>query len=291
MARKKLDFERRTAVAILPNLLTMGNAICGFGAIVFISGAAAGWDKTQNLRMAFEDGKLSAAGWLILLAMVFDALDGKVARMTKQVSDLGAHLDSLCDAVTFGVAPALLVWKTIYLLPSDVIHIPQKVAWVLAVLYLSCALLRLARFNAETKLTDSPHLVFNGLPSPAAAGVIASLSILSVDIFTGSDYRYLEVVYIFFLLIPVLALILGMLMVSKIKYYHVLNNFTAGKRTLGFFVQVLFLLGALFIFPYYSLPIAMLFLIYAFSPPLKAIARRSPAKEVAAVDPAGRRAE
>ncbi len=281
MARKRLDFEKRTAVSILPNLLTMGNGICGFGAIVFIAGAAAEWDKTQNLRLAFQDGKLSIAGWLILLAMIFDALDGKVARITKQVSDLGAHLDSLCDAVTFGVAPAFLVWKTIYLLPADVIHIPQKVAWVLAVLYLACVLLRLARFNAETNLTEGAHLFFNGLPSPAAAGVIASLSILNTDIFTDSDFKYVEVVYIFFLVIPVIALVLGLLMVSKLRYYHVLNNFTAGKKTLGFFVQLLFLLGALFIFPYFSLPIAVLFLIYAFSPPIKAVFRKQPAREAA----------
>jgi CDP-diacylglycerol--serine O-phosphatidyltransferase len=292
MGRKRLDFDRRSAVSVVPNLLTLGNAVCGFGAIVFIAGAAAGWDKSQDLRLAFEDGKLAAAGWLILLAMIFDALDGKVARITQQVSEIGAQLDSLCDAVTFGVAPAFLVWKTISLLPKEVIHINQKVAWVFAVLYLACVLLRLARFNAED-LSEKAHMSFRGLPSPAAAGVIASLSILNSELFTDSDFRYVGVVYAFFLVIPVLALILGLLMVSKVRYLHILNSVSRGKRTFGFMVQVVFFLGALFILPYYSLPVAGIFLVYAFWPPILALLRGKLFAEETASDspPAERSAE
>lgn len=274
MVRRRIDFDKKSAVAVLPNLLTMGNAICGFGAVVFISGAAVGWDKTGDLRAAFADGKLSTAGWLVLLAMIFDALDGKVARITKQVSDIGAQLDSLCDAVTFGVAPAFMVWKTVSLLPKEVIHIPPKVAWVFAVLYLACVLLRLARFNAETELTEGAHLSFRGLPSPAAGGVIASLSILNIEVFLDYDARYPDLVYAIFLVIPILALLLGLLMVSKIKYPHILNVLSTGKKPFGFMVQVIFVLGALLILPYYSLPLAGAFLLYSFTPPFKFLARK-----------------
>jgi CDP-diacylglycerol--serine O-phosphatidyltransferase len=274
MVRRRLEFDKKSAVAIIPNLLTMGNAICGFGAIVFIAGAAANWDGTGDLRLAFSDGKLSMAGWLILLGMIFDALDGKVARITKQVSDIGAQLDSLCDAVTFGVAPAFMVWKTVSLLPSEVIHIPPKVAWVLAVLYLACVLLRLARFNAETDLTEGAHLSFEGLPSPAAAGVIAALSILNIEIFNDSNARYPGLVFAFFLVIPIVALILGLLMVSKIPYPHILNTISKGKKPFGYMVLVIFVLAALFILPYYSLPLAGVFMLYSFGPLARSIIQK-----------------
>ena len=110
------------------------------------------------------------AGWLIFLAMIFDALDGHVARLAKTTSDFGAQLDSLCDVVTFGVAPAFLLVK---MCPGFTFNHSQMV-WIIAAAYACCAALRLARFNVETDDEDD-HMNFSGLPSPAAASVVGEL--------------------------------------------------------------------------------------------------------------------
>src|SRR5581483_9814286 len=107
------------------------------------------------------------SGWLIFLAMIFDALDGHVARLAKTSSDFGAQLDSLCDVVTFGVAPAFLLVK---MCPSQTFLHSGRV-WMIAASFAACAALRLARFNAETH-EDDDHLNFTGLPSPAGAAAI-----------------------------------------------------------------------------------------------------------------------
>lgn len=256
MKRRGKKFRHRTqraVAALLPNLLTLGNAICGFGAIVFIAGAASDWSPEEGLLIAFADGKLQIACWLIFAAMIFDALDGSVARMTRQTSNLGAQLDSLCDAVTFAVAPAFLVWKLIALLPHSVIHIPQKVAWVLAVLYLACGILRLARFNIETAPDEKKHDGFHGLPTPAAAAVIASLTLLAVDILVEGGEAYVWATQAFFLAIPIIAFFLGILMVSRVPYPHTVNRFLRGRRSFSQLVQVVFFLAVLALIP---LPLA-----------------------------------
>ncbi|MHC5035778.1 MAG: CDP-diacylglycerol--serine O-phosphatidyltransferase [Planctomycetota bacterium] len=272
---------RRAVAALLPNLLTLGNAVCGFGAIVMIAGAASGWTEEQGLMAAFEDGKLRYACWLIFAAMVFDALDGSVARMTRQTSNLGAQLDSLSDAVTFAVAPAFLVWKIISLLPKDVIHIPQKMAWVLAVLYMVFGLLRLARFNIETASRDGRHEYFKGLPTPAAAAVIASLTWLAVDIFLDSGDKYAWVPKVFFLVIPVVTLFLGGLMVSRVPYPHVLNRLFRGRRSFAYLVQVIFILALLALIPYLSLAIALVLTLYVCSGLVVYLRTRVPEKKPA----------
>jgi len=261
---KKLRVQtRRAAAAILPNMLTLGNAVCGFGAIVFIAGASSNWSTGDGLFAAFRDGKLVFACWLIFAGMIFDALDGAVARMTRQSSNLGAQLDSLSDAVTFTVAPAFLVWKVISLLPLDIVHIPRKVAWVLAVLYMVCGILRLARFNVETA-DDAKHKGFHGLPSPAAAAVIASLTLLAVDIFVEGGGKNVWVPHAFFLAIPVIAFFLGILMVSRVPYPHVLNRLIRGRRPFAYLVQLVFLIAILALLPY-SVSLALLASLYVVS--------------------------
>src|SRR5262249_4385625 len=123
----------------------------------------------------FVDFNFAAAGWFILAAMIFDMFDGYVARLSKTASKFGGELDSLCDAISFGVAPAFLLLKMGPGWDRPLFH--QFLAGV-AALYMVCAVLRLARFNVENSTDAASHKRFRGLPSPGAAGCLASLAIL-----------------------------------------------------------------------------------------------------------------
>jgi CDP-diacylglycerol--serine O-phosphatidyltransferase len=170
--RRKI--RHRKVFAVLPTLLTLCNAACGFGAISIA--AKVGPDHFKGI-------ELITAAQLIFLAMLFDALDGSAARLTNQTSDFGAQLDSLCDAISFGVAPAFIMLQLIHPdhhLMDTIVQAPfnyhPRILWGIAVLFMWCALLRLGRFNVESDEEDS-HEFFSGLPSPAAAGVVASFPI------------------------------------------------------------------------------------------------------------------
>src|SRR5207237_5356422 len=136
----------------------LGNAVCGFAALAFASKI----DPNNSSTDVF----FAWSAWLIFGAMVFDGLDGYVARLSKTSSDFGGQLDSLCDAISFGVAPAFLL----LLLGREWGEHPviQKAIAVVAVLYMACAILRLARFNVENSPDPAAHKRFKGLPSPAA---------------------------------------------------------------------------------------------------------------------------
>src|SRR5438552_10995733 len=157
-------------IAIIPTLLTLGNAVCGLASMACAS-------KIGSAGLPADgDPYFTLSGWLIIAAMLFDALDGYVARLSKSASDFGLQLDSLCDAISFGAAPAFLLlrlgpgWQ-----PVPRLH--QALA-VIATLYMVCAILRLARFNIESTLEPTNQKRFRGLPSPGAAGSVASLAIL-----------------------------------------------------------------------------------------------------------------
>ena len=167
------------------------------------------------------------SGGLIFLAMVFDALDGFAARLTKSASDFGGQLDSLCDAVSFGAAPAFLLLK----LTQEWQHPPlvRKVVGVIAALYMICAILRLARFNLENAPDPNAHKRFKGLPSPAAAGCVASLAILRTALpfhgFAGlSEEIVLKALLVF---APAGTLAVALLMVSRIAFPHFVNQLFA----------------------------------------------------------------
>ena len=158
-------------IAVFPTLLTLGNLICGFFAIV----VAARIEKPAAVKVVniFDTGNVMLSGCLIFVAMIFDGLDGYVARLTRVSSDFGAQLDSLCDVVSFGVAPGFLLVK----MCPRFTYLHDRAVWVIAAAYAACAALRLARFNVETS-DDDDHLHFSGLPSPAAAAVIAGFAIM-----------------------------------------------------------------------------------------------------------------
>lgn len=254
-------------VAVLPTLFTLGNLVCGFFALVVASRVDKPLDaeipKAADLRiispskavLAFDPDdpvhNAMLAGWLIVLGMVFDALDGHVARLARASSDFGAQLDSLCDLVTFGVAPAFLLVK---MCPS-VTHVHREV-WIVAAAFASCAAIRLARFNVETG-EDDDHLSFNGLPSPAAAASIASFAILFYSLRReGNDFLYAEEVdRVLQIVLPFFASLVSVLMVSRIPYPHVVNQVFRGQRSVGHVVSLVFALVAVMVIRSWSVPL------------------------------------
>ena len=147
----------RKGIHILPSLFTTGNVFCGFYSFI-----------------AALNDKYYLAAWAIVLAIIFDVLDGRIARMTKTTSAFGMQYDSLADVISFGMAPAFLCYAWV-LKPFG------RVGWMAAFLYLLCAALRLARFNTTKPDTQSQHFI--GLATPAAAAVIASIIIAFEDLF------------------------------------------------------------------------------------------------------------
>ena len=216
--------RRLRTVALLPTLITLGNGVCGVAAI-FKIGLALQGDKSE---LYFKQ-----AAWLILVAMIFDALDGFVARMTRTTSSFGAMLDSLCDLITFGVAPGFLVFG-VTRTPDGPDFVRDQVIPAVGVLYAMCALIRLARFTVETTPDESSHREFAGLPSPAAAGVVAAgvLASMSRQV-TNADMRMVLAGAI-----PGLAFATAILMVSRVKYAHVINKLLRGKHRFVTLIEI-----------------------------------------------------
>ncbi len=233
-------------IPVLPSLLTSGNIICGFASVSF---AARGiWmhklaadDVEGYARQAV--GSFDTAAWFILLAMVFDALDGKIARLLKSTSTFGAELDSLADVVTFGFAPAFLVKA---MMPAN---FPPRIGWIMSSLFLVCAALRLARFNMDTDDEEGAHEYFQGLPSPAAAGMIAVMVILHRDLV---DTYGMEMRPIIPTMLPLVALALAALMISKVPYLHVAIWLFKDHRPAQFFSLLIFVIVFLLLTKPYS---------------------------------------
>lgn len=184
----------------LPTTVTLGNMVCGFISMLFI------------LNNQFE-----IAAWLIIASMALDAFDGRLARMMKTTSKIGAQLDSMADLVTFGIAPAILMIKTCT-------SSPQSFLWIIGLFFMMCATLRLARFNVqkETGLNISKHF-FAGLPTTLSGGTIAQLVILN---------RFLQAKFetdVIITLLPFICLMLGILMVSKIPFFNITGKISTNQ--------------------------------------------------------------
>ncbi len=188
-------------IPVLPTLMTAGNILCGFVAILQI------YDGRHNQ----DDIHYHYAILCILAACIFDALDGRVARMGGTESPFGRELDSLADIVSFGVAPALLVHDIVL----KNLNTPRGLGWLISCAYLVCGAMRLARFNclaaADVKCSSKS---FRGCPIPAAAGVISSLTLLLL----WFDSISREVVGIWQYALAVLMALLSYLMVSDLEY-------------------------------------------------------------------------
>jgi len=199
--------KRRKGIYVLPNLFTLAALFGGFYAIV----------------MAIN-GRFDLAAVGVFCAMVLDSLDGRVARMTNTQSAFGEQMDSLSDMVSFGAAPALIsyVWALKEL---------GRWGWFAAFVYCACAALRLARFNVNTGVVDKRY--FQGLPSPAAAALVAGFIWLCTDL----GVRGSEVTWAMF----VVALYAGLTMVTNVPFYSFKD--VSMKRSVPFAVIVMIALG------------------------------------------------
>ncbi|MDR3211608.1 MAG: CDP-alcohol phosphatidyltransferase family protein [Planctomycetota bacterium] len=269
-------------VHVLPSLLTLGNFACGFfsiilclNAILFTTRAsmlssetsASDRNVTESLAAAVPladpildstaftakaSGLLQWACIIVFLGMVFDMLDGKIARHMGADSLFGKELDSLADIVTFGVAPPVVVttlWISV---------MPPQASWwgqvmIFGVVYAACAALRLARYNVQTGVTDKN--LFSGLPSPAAAGSVVTFVLL-----TEGDYAFVNSLWIWLsdlsggLASPVQAkarllalfmLFVGSLMVTTIPFVHLANRYLVGRKPFAILVALIFLFAIL----------------------------------------------
>ena len=198
----------RKGIYVLPNLFTTANLFCGF------------YSAIASMKEMYEIAAIA-----ILIAVVLDGLDGRIARITHTTSKFGAEYDSLCDLVTFGVAPGLLVYNWSLLGYG-------KWGWLAAFLFAVCGALRLARFNVQIGVIDSR--VFNGLPIPGGAAAVATGVLL---------YYYLDGEGRFTSLAVMTSVVaLSLFMVSSIKYYSFKDlNFFSRKPFMSFVLIVLIL--------------------------------------------------
>jgi len=259
-------------IAVFPTLLTLGNGACGFGAITFAA------KVTQVAPDLPGHGPLFYSALLIFCGMVFDVFDGAAARLTGQTSELGAELDSLCDAITFGVAPAFLMLQFVnfplwvgdeYSLPFIY---PARLVWTIAALYVVCAVLRLARFNIETE-EDDAHDSFSGLPSPAAAGALAAFPIAFPELLAmaapgNPQAKIVAAVLIpgVKIILPLVCLAVAVLMVSRIRYPHFGTQIIRGRGPRKSIIQLVFAGAA--VAWVHELVVPLAFCYFAFGAPM-----------------------
>ncbi len=247
--------EAQLKIYFLPNLMTAGNLICGFVALTKIVEAdinAADFDVTIKTALGF-----------ILLACIFDLLDGRVARWGGHESAFGREFDSLADLISFGVAPAFLVHRIV--LKEVFVNAPE-VGWFIASIYLICGALRLARFNCLATMAGGGK-EFLGFPIPAAAALVSSITLfllwLEEQEFPQGRWRYC---------LPVLLLFLSMMMVSKIKYPSFKAIDLRARRTFTKTVIAVLFIGCIVILRekilYFVLPVFFTaYLVYGFIRP------------------------
>jgi len=222
----------KRGIYFLPNLLTTAGLFAGFYAIV-----------------AAMKGYFDTAAIAIFIGMIADGMDGRVARLLNSQTLFGAQYDSLADMVTFGVAPALVVY-------SASLHALGKLGWLAAFLYTAATALRLARFNTQTH--DSDRRYFQGLPSPAAAGIIASM------VWVSSVYE----IDGFMMAVPaaILTVLIAGLMVSRIRYHSFKGVDFKGKVPFFTIVMMVVVMTAVALEP--AEVLSILFFVYALSGPV-----------------------
>jgi CDP-diacylglycerol--serine O-phosphatidyltransferase len=241
-------------VYLLPNLMTAGNLACGFSAVLTIFDGMRDPDGgAQHYHLAI---------FLILGACFFDALDGRLARIKGQESMFGREFDSIADIVSFGIAPALLV-MSIVLSSFD-----NRLGWTIAFVYLLCGAMRLARFNCLSQAAeDQPEKVgsrdFVGFPIPAAAGLIASLTIFILWLNQGEKeigaWRYV---------LLVLMLLLSFMMLSEFRYPSFKAvNWRARRSLVWLFAAVLLIVCAVNFVEFVPLLIFLSYFVYGLARP------------------------
>jgi CDP-diacylglycerol--serine O-phosphatidyltransferase len=235
MKRRRTRIKMRKGIYILPNLLTTGNLLCGFWAIISV----------------FQE-QFYFAAVAILLASVFDAFDGKVAKLSRATSKFGMQYDSLADLVSFGIAPALLAF-------SWALRPYGKFGWLAAFTFVACGAIRLARYNVMASSGETKY--FKGVPIPVAASMIALTILLYL--------RLVETGWIKDIVILVMIYVLAFLMVSNIRYFSFKELGLAKRKPLSSFVFVVLSLIVIVMEPVVVLSVFILF--YVLSGPVSMI--------------------
>jgi CDP-diacylglycerol--serine O-phosphatidyltransferase len=261
-------------VYFLPNLMTAGNLVCGFVALTKIV-------EAKILESKIVEGRMVAGGpgpgfyvqiqlaiGFILAACIFDLLDGRLARMGGVESAFGREFDSLADLISFGVAPAFLVHRVVL---RDVFADNPGVGWFIALIYLICGALRLARFNCLAAMPGSGGgKEFLGFPIPSAAGLVASVTLFLIwgdekaqANFTAGLWRFI---------LPGLMLFLSFMMVSEVKYPSFKTLDLRARRTFTKLVFAAIFGGCLYFLKDVLLPVVLplvftAYLLYGFVRP------------------------
>jgi CDP-diacylglycerol--serine O-phosphatidyltransferase len=274
--RARRRVAARRGLAVLPTMFTLGNLLCGFAAIFFAS-------RPEGTQMMMGWTPLTMAAAFIFLGMIFDGLDGRIARLTRATSSLGEQLDSMADMVSFGVAPAFLVVQLarvdapFFAALDRADDIFDRMSMVVALIYVACAALRLARFNIEVAgdaIDD--HMSFKGLPSPGAAGTVASLVLLHqhfwMHLAEGVDPEDSWPLRISAAVMVAVAFLAAVAMVSRLRYVHVLNRYVRGRAKVETIAKAVIVIMLLLVHAKGAL--AGAFVVYALSAPVSWAWRR-----------------
>lgn len=251
---KKITVEEASKIYVLPNSLTAANMLFGFLAII-----------------KCIQGNYSQAVWFIFVAFVFDALDGRVARIGGKESLFGKEFDSIADIVSFGMAPALMLFF-LMAAPESESSFLKNANWLIGFTYLLCSGIRLARFNVithpliKTKEIEAPKY-FIGLPVPAAAGTISSL-VLLINAYGFGKYQ---------VLIPIFMLFVSWLMISEVPYPNFKQTGWRAKLTILHFI--IFFLVAIAVFWFHEIGLTVLFLSYVCLSPIKNCSLKRPLRK------------
>ncbi|MDR2619032.1 MAG: CDP-diacylglycerol--serine O-phosphatidyltransferase [Treponema sp.] len=240
---KKIELKK--GIYILPSLITCGNMTFGLLSI-----------------MASVEGRFITAAWTLVFALGCDILDGRIARLTHTTSEFGVQLDSLSDLVSFGIAPAMMI----YMLALNAMG---KVGIAIAILFVLCSALRLARFNVYAQ-QGAVFEYFVGLPTPASAGVCVSF-VLSYELLGpagfGLNFKTIPILMqtmpAFFKAMPVVMVALSFLMVSNVPYYSFKHMHFSRVKTIQLLTMLIVLVILIIVFPQNIFFI--IFLVYALS--------------------------
>lgn len=232
---EELKKPRRRGIYLLPNLITLAALFCGFFAVIVANNGWFDW-----------------AAYAIFIAMILDGMDGRVARWTNTQSDFGAEFDSLSDMVSFGVAPAFIIFEFAL---SNMDRL-DKVGWVAAFIYTATAALRLARFNTQVGIADKRY--FQGLASPSAAAIVTG--------YVWVCHKYALEHPIVNVIAVIITITVGVLMVSNIRYYSFKGFDFRSKVPFVSLVIIVMVFAVIFSDP----PIVLftLFSLYALSGPV-----------------------
>ena len=257
--------ERNPKIYLLPNLMTAGNLFCGFAAVLCI------YDGAQDTDFRLAAVKFHDAIWFILAACIFDLLDGRLARLGGHDSPFGREFDSLADLVSFGMAPALLVYQI-------VLGEFQNLGWMIAFVYLACGTLRLARFNcvaANGNGNTAADKNFTGFPITAAAGVIASITLFLLWLDEGQRtigrWKYA---------LPPLMLLLSVMMFSKFRYPSFKAvNWRTTQSTPRFLIIIALIAVTVKFYQWMAAILFLIYLLYGFLRPFLSPKRRREIEE------------